>query len=55
MMRCSKFHKGDLISEAIDIRMEGVKHSEVIDKAFKEVTAKDEAVAHKPGEDTQRM
>ena len=43
------------VKEAINIRMEGVKHTKVIDKAFKEVTAKDEAVAHKPGEDTQRM
>ena len=35
--------------------MEGVKQTEVIDKAFKEVTDKEEAVTHKTGEDTQRM
>ena len=35
--------------------MEGVKQTEVIDKAFEEVTDKEEAVTHKTGEDTQRM
>ena len=50
-----EFHEGDFISEAFDIMMEGVKQIEVIDNPFKEVTNKEEAVVHKPGEDTQIM